>query len=191
MKLTFFFGFTVFANEMWLPLIVINDLKYGVAVLNGVMLEIGIFMVPVLLLMVWKPPSKKLVFIYYVISIIVQICVFLILLALKMFHSNEVLNMVLLGTYGALFSTSPYMHQLPIITIAQMVPKSSQGYVQGILQAFFKVGSSMGMILPPQVYRWFSIDVIIIVILSVMLLFALVVRRANIIHPKVLFKWNI
>ena len=74
MKLTFFFGFTVFANEMWFSLIVINDLQYGLNVLNGVMLGIGMVMVPpVLLLMVWKPPSKKLVFIYYVISIIVQI----------------------------------------------------------------------------------------------------------------------
>ena len=115
----------------------------------------------------------------------------MILLTLNMFHNNDVLNMVLLGTYGAFFSTSSYMHQLPIITIAQMVPKSSQGYVQGILQAFFKVGAAMGMILPPQVYRWFIIDVIVIVMVSVVLLFALVVRRANTIHPKVLFKLDI
>ena len=187
MTLTFFFGLTVFANEMWFPLIVINDLQYGVAVLNGVLLEIGIVMIPVLLLMAWKPPSKKLVFIFYVIGIILQMSGFLILLALKMFHNNNVLNIVLLGTYGAFCSTSPYMKQLPKITIAQMVPKSSQGYVQGILQAFSRFGAFLGIFLPPQLYNWFSIDVIVIVMVSVMLLFALVIRRANIIRPRVLF----
>ena len=46
MKLTFLFGFTVFADEMWFSLIVINDLQYGLNVLNGVMLGIGMVMVP-------------------------------------------------------------------------------------------------------------------------------------------------
>ena len=187
MTLTSFFSFTMFANEMWFPLIVLNDLQYGVAVLNGVLLEIGIVMIPVLLLMVWKPPSKKLVFIHLVIGIILQISLFLILLFLKTFHNNNVLNFILLSTYGAIFSTCAYIKQLPKITLTQIVPKSSQGYCQGILQAFSRVGASIGLFLSPQVYHWFTIDVITIVIVSFMLLFALVVRRANIIHPKVLF----
>ena len=187
MTTTFVFGFTVLASDMWYPLIVIKELKWGVTAINGVLIENGVIMIPMLVLIVLKPLSNKLVFISYIVTIILQIIVFLILLLLRDYHPNYALNVALLGTYGVCYSVTAYMHQLPCVTLSLMTPKSSQGYVQGIHQAFFRVGAALGLFIPPLVYSWFTIDVIFIAALATVLLFAIVVRRKNIIDPKLLF----
>ena len=123
----------------------------------------------------------------YVVTIIIQITVFSVLLLLKHNHANYALNIALLGTYGACYSMTFYMHQLPSVTLAQMIPNSSQGYVQGIHQASYRIGAALGLFIPPLVYSWFTIDVIVITVMSTMLLLAVVARRKNIIEPQLLF----
>ena len=187
MTTTFVFGFTVFASDMWYPLIVIKELKWGVTTLNCVLIENGVIMIPMLILIVLKPLSNKLVFISYVVTITIQITVFSVLLLLKHNHNNYALNIALLGIYGACYSMTFYMHQLPSVTLAQMIPNSSQGYVQGIHQASYRIGAALGLFIPPLVYSWFTIDVIVITVLSTLLLLAVVARRKNIIEPQLLF----
>ena len=187
MTTTFVFGFTTLASDMWYPLIVVEQLKWGVTAINGVLIERGVIMLPLLGLLVLRPLSNRFVFISYIVTIIVQISIFFILLLLKELHSNYYFNISLLGLYGFCYSITGFMHQLPCMIISQMTPKSSQGYVQGIHQAYFRTGAALGLFIPPLVYTWLTIDVIVINILSAALLFALVARRQNIIEPKLLF----
>ena len=184
---TFVFGFTNMASEMWYPLIVINELKWGVTAFNAVLIETGVVAIPVLALAAWKTLTNKIIFYGYATSIIFQISVFVILLVLKEFHKSFAINVMLLGTYGLLYAISLFMHELLTITLTKMVPCSSQGYVQGIFQAFFRVGASLGFFIPPQIYKWLFEDVIVIIIVSAVLLITLVIRRRGILEPELLF----
>ena len=187
MTTTFVFGFTTLASEMWYPLIVIKELKWGVTALNCVLIENGVILIPMLILIALKPLSNRLVFISYIATITFQITVFSVLLILKHYHTNSALNITLLGVYGFCYSMTAYMDQLPCVTLTQMIPKSSQGYVQGIHQAFYRLGAALGLFLPPLVYSWFTIDIIVLTVLSTVLLAAIVVRRKNTLVPQLLF----
>ena len=187
MTMTFVFGFTVLASDIWYPLIVIEELKWGVTALNCVVIENGVIMIPMSILIVLKPLSNKLVFMSYIAAIILQITVVSVLMLLKYNHTNYALNIALLGTYGACYSMTVYMLQLSCVTLTQMIPKSSQGYVQGIHQAFYRLGAALGLFLPPLVYSWFTIDIIVLTVLSSVLLAAIVVRRKNTLVPQLLF----
>ena len=79
------------------------------------------------------------------------------------------------------------MYQLPCIVVVQMTPKSSQGYIQGIHQAFYRIGAAFGLFIPPLVYSWFTIDIIVLAIVSFVILFALVLRKKFIMKPQVIF----
>ena len=184
---TFVFGFTNMASDMWYPLIVIHELKWGVTAFNCVLIEYGIIAIPVLALAAWKTLTNRIVFYCYSMSIVFQIFVFVILIVLKKFHQSFVLNVTLLGAYGLVYALSMFMHQLPIITLTQMVPSHSQGYVNGIYQAFFRVGASLGFFVPPLVYKWIVEDVIVIIIVSTVLFFTLIVRRRGMLHPQRVF----
>ena len=184
---TFVFGFTNTASDMWYPLVVINELQWGKTAFNCVLIEIGIIAIPVLAFAAWKKLTNRIVFYSYTASVLFQISVFVILLILKKFHKSFVINVALLGTYGFVYAISLFMHQLPAITLTQMVPSSSQGYVQGIHQGFFRVGASLGFFLPPLIYNWLFEDVIVIVVVSTVLLFALIARRRGMLDPQLLF----
>ena len=124
------------------------------------------------------------------VTIALTILMFIVLLLLKMYHSSVIFNVSMLGLYGICYGISAWMQQVPCIIITKMIPKSSQGYVQGILQAFFRIGCAAGFLVPPQVYSWFMIDVSIIVIVAALLMICLILRKKHIINPKLLFEEN-
>ena len=115
-----------------------------------------------------------MIFIFYMVTIVAQMIMFLILLTLKLWSGSFIFNVSLIGNYGLCSGLSMWMQPLPCVIISQMVPKSSQGYVQGIHQAFFRFGAPFGLFLPVQVYKWLSVDVFVILTLSAVLMFVLI-----------------
>ena len=185
---TFFFGFTSVASEMWIPMVVVSEIGWGIKAMNLVALGSGAMSLLLLVLLIWMPFSQRDSYKIYMFVIGTIVVVLAILLGLKHEHGNQVAVGFLLFVYSILYSFVMYLEVFPLATIIKLVPSAGREHVQTLRLTAMRTGMTIGLMTAAFMFNLFHIFVPIAIALSFVIFIGLLVRQEVMMNPKVVFK---
>ena len=183
----FLFTFRLFAVYMWVPILIIDDLKWSINIVYAIHLSTGaVFIATMVPFMIHKVQQRVLFKIY--LSLYPLIIMYLLaLLAVYLFPMKTTLNACLLSFYVLSSGITDTAEVLLITMLSLFLPNSALSKGESLRMALSRVGTILGTMLGGITYSFIP------VVIPVMIVFALVIfvlfcwRSQSFISPKAVF----
>ena len=175
------------AFDIWIPLLVIDNLKWSLTAMNGIMLGSGCASGIILLMIVYKPLSDKSIFRLSVIASCALGVLELLFTTIKFYHSSMVFNVfvwVIFAVFNALALTIEEIFLIECM--ARMVSARIQTTVESIRLSFSRIGALLALLTSAYLLQWIEIVGSLFAGLAFLGAIMLIVRRKTLREPKII-----
>ena len=183
----FFFDYVLFSCEMWIPMIIVDELGWGIKEVNAVYFVIGILVTIQMFVYLVKQFSQKTLYCIYVSNISFMLVILNVIILLKMHQTDTTGKIVLLVAYAMFFAYDMLMDIFLVNTSSLMAPPSCQSFVQALRMFCQRAGVATALLTAGIVYPWIHIIVPISMGTTGIILLGVVLRRKKLVNPHPLF----
>ena len=187
--LSFFMYFWMVAFDMWLPMMIIDELDMGVTELNGIVFGFGCISAVILLLLSWKQFDDQAMF---KLSLICVLCLGLmevIFGSMKLFKQPLYVNVVLWVVWGTLFAVVVVMDEVFLIGIlAKMTSSRIQTFNESLRLAMTRAGALIALVTAAMLFEYVEYLCLAGVVFSVVVFMVLVCRHKTFKNPTLIIR---
>jgi len=184
---TFFFAFSKFMIEMWVPILLRDDLKWSQNIVYISFLASGfvlvVFMTPVTL----KKMSPRVIFKLYM-SLIPMLSISMLVILLQfLYPKNLKMDICMSVVFVLSFGSSNVAHNLMISMLSLFVPNCSIAKGESTRILFTRLGAILGTLLGGITFLVITITVPILIACSVILYIIFLIRTRSFLNPTTAF----
>ena len=172
-----FFYFRFLACDIWIPLLIVEELRFGVRAINAVFVSSGGMGLCLLLCLIIKELSKKVYYFLFLGCIATMAISLASILLLKQYHPNLAFNSSLLTVIGLCQGLSMFVEIYFYTAITLMVPPSARSLTQGIGGWFGYSGALLALLCAAAVYPWLHVIIPVLVACCIALMIGFASRR--------------
>lgn len=181
--------FWMVAFDMWLPMMIIDELDMGVTELNGIVFGFGCISAVILLLLSWKQFDDQAMF---KLSLICVLCLGLmevIFGSMKLFKQPLYVNVVLWVVWGTLFAVVVVMDEVFLIGIlAKMTSSRIQTFNESLRLAMTRAGALIALVTAAMLFEYVEYLCLAGVVFSVVVFMVLVCRHKTFKNPTLIIR---
>jgi hypothetical protein len=182
---TLWFMYNLFSTLILLPLIVLIILKWNLSALTVVIITDGMLYFFLLMLMSKYCTTDRAVYVMTVISIIAQMCMLFVIIAMKLLPRNlsrDIVLMVLLLLFGAFgwFIEEVLLSWM----LVQMVPSNCQSFTNSLRNGVSRFSEIAAAISAPIILPYLQFWAYCLVIIVFILLLIFLARRKALMNIK-------
>lgn len=182
--LSFFYMYVVVTYDSWLPLMILNILKWTPLQLNIIAFISGILFALALLVITMKPLNIRRLYWMAVMSLISLTTLQTPFLLLEILKDNLAMVITLWCIWLLLFAGFLMLDVYLITALSLMVPSSRQVFAESTRNSFEKCGALTALLTSVFVFDWLAVFAITTSTLFFLFLVTFLIRRKTFMDPK-------
>lgn len=184
--IAFFETFLLVSTDLWIPIMIIDVLKWPVNALNGIVLASGVTCIGPCVLLMRKKYTDKFLYSVGIVCLVMYALIQLIFFGISVYKSNTIFLIICWSFYCIFIAAATIVKDVIICSfLAKMVTSNVQSSIDSLRLSFSNVGSVLAMITAP--FSFMKLEIITLVYLSILTLIILMTlkRRKTLTNPQV------
>ena len=187
--LTYATWFWMVCFDMWLPIMVVDVMEMGITELNGIMLGFGCISAIILLLLSFRTFSDQSLFKLSLCCMVALALIEIVFAAMKLYHENMYVNIVLWTIWGILFAIVVIMDEVFLIgVLAKMTSSKVQTFTESLRLALARLGALSALLSSVYLFQWMEYVCAAGIGFAIIVFIILITRRKTFKNPKVLIE---
>jgi len=182
--LTLTLWYWMVAFDMWLPILVVDVLKFGITELNGIVFGFGIFSAVILFIISTQTFTDSTLFTFAMISMVALACMEGIFIVFKLIPVPIAVNAILWIIWGTLFALVVVMDEVFLVgVLAKMVNSNIQTFTESIRLAMSRLGALFALLTSALLFDWLEYVCTAAIVFAFLALLLLLWRRKTLRAP--------
>ena len=184
MLLSFHFMYLVTTLDLWLPMIIVDMLKWSLLEVDVINFSRAVIALLILAYFLYKKISQQQLYYFFVISMFANTFGLIILYIITSYHGN-LLIIVTLWCISCFFTAIKGVAPLTFLPscLAPMVPSTLQTNAENTRLAFSRLGSLIALLTSVYLFRVLKIFVIFHSAILILELIMVLIRRKSLMKP--------
>ena len=179
--------FVLVSLDIWLPLMVVEILKWNVTALDIIMLGTGVSCTGVLAIVYFYSPSNKCAYTTNLLAVFMMALMEIIMLVIYLYKDDFLVAIASWVVYDILFGLTVTATEIFMVsTLSKMISSPYQSFGESVRQGFSQLGAVVALTTSVIL---FHVLVPAAVVLCIIVLFCgvcMIIRRNNIIHSNMI-----